>query len=104
MSGFKIRDAGFDDLPGILEIQNDIILNTTAIWDDEPNDLAKQQKWMEERQAQNAPILVAEQNGKIIGFASFGNWRSRCCYQRTVESTVHIHRDFRRWELEKHLR
>ena len=36
----EVRDARLDDLPGILEIFNDAIVNTTAVWRDAPEDLA----------------------------------------------------------------
>lgn len=95
MSTILVRPAVFDDLPAILDIHNDIVLNTTAIWDEEPETLEARQKWFSERQAQNFPVLVAEKDKRVAGFASYGSWRSRCCYKLTVEHTVHIHCDFR---------
>lgn len=47
-----IRDALPDDLPGILEIYNDAVLNTTAIWNERPVDLANRQAWYAARQSQ----------------------------------------------------
>lgn len=90
-----IRDANEDDLPAILAIHNDILLKTTAIWDDEAETLEARQNWFAERRAKDFPVLVAETENQISGFASYGSWRSRCCYKRTVEHTVHVHRDFR---------
>ncbi len=71
-----IRDALPDDLPGILDIYNDAVLNTTAIWNEQPVDLANRQAWYAARQSQAYPILVAVDNaGDVLGYSSFGDWR-----------------------------
>lgn len=71
-----IRDALADDLPGILAIYNDAVLNTTAIWNEQPVDLANRQAWYASRQAQAYPILVAvDSAGEVLGYSSFGDWR-----------------------------
>ncbi len=92
---YLIREAQIGDLPGILEIHNDILLNTNAIWEENPADLAKRHAWMAERHAQNFPILVAEKDGIIAGFASYGRFRTNCGYDKTVEHTVHVRGNFR---------
>ncbi|NVL48210.1 N-acetyltransferase, partial [Pseudomonas syringae pv. actinidiae] len=69
-----IRDAMADDLPGILAIYNDAVLNTTAIWNEQPVDLANRQAWYASRQAQAYPILVAvDSAGEALGYSSFGD-------------------------------
>lgn len=70
-----IRDATWQDLPAIRDIYNDAVLNTTAIWNEQPVDLANRQAWFSARQAQAYPILVAVENDEVIGYASFGDWR-----------------------------
>jgi phosphinothricin acetyltransferase len=56
---YEIRDALPADLPGILDIYNDAVRNTTAIWNETPVDLANRQAWFEARAQQGYPILVA---------------------------------------------
>ncbi|MES2905780.1 MAG: N-acetyltransferase family protein [Pseudomonadota bacterium] len=90
-----VRPATEGDLQAILDIHNDVLLKTTAIWDDEPEMMPVRQQWFRERQAQNFPVLVAEKDKQVAGFASYGTWRSRCCYKSTVEHTIHIHNGFR---------
>ena len=70
-----IRDATEGDLPAICAIYNDAVINTTAIWNEQPVDLANRQAWFEARQAQRYPILVALEDGEVTGYASFGDWR-----------------------------
>lgn len=87
-----IRDAQPADLPGILAIYNDAVLNTTAIWNETPVDLANRQAWYEARQVQAYPILVAVDNaGQVLGYSSFGDWRPFEGFRHTVEHSVYIH-------------
>lgn len=91
-----IRDAIAADLPGILAIYNDAVLNTTAIWNEQPVDLANRQSWFAARQAQAYPILVAvDDEGQVLGYSSFGDWRPFEGFRHTVEHSVYIRNDQR---------
>lgn len=86
-----IRDALAADLPDILAIYNDAVLNTTAIWNEQPVDLANRQAWFSARQAQAYPILVAvNAQGEVLGYSSFGDWRPFEGFRHTVEHSVYI--------------
>lgn len=91
-----IRDAIGTDLPGILAIYNDAVLNTTAIWNEQPVDLANRQSWFAARQAQAYPILVAvDEHEQVLGYSSFGDWRPFEGFRHTVEHSVYIRHDQR---------
>ncbi|WP_448950071.1 N-acetyltransferase family protein [Labrys neptuniae] len=85
-----IRPATPDDLPAILAIYNDAVLNTTAIWNWHTVDLANRRAWFEMRQGQGYPILVADAQGEAIGYASFGDWRPFDGYCHTVEHSIYV--------------
>ena len=89
-----IRDAVHDDLPAILEIHNDAIRTTTAIWDEHEVDLSDRREWFEARRAAGLPVLVAEVGG-VIGFATYGPWRPKTGYRFTVENSVYVHPEHR---------
>ena len=91
-----IRDARDFDLPAILAIHNDAILTTTAIWDETPADLANRQAWFSARRSAGFPVLVCEQNGALLGYASFGDFRAWSGYRHTVEHSVYVAREHRR--------
>lgn len=91
----NIRDAGHDDLPAILEIHNDAIRTTTAIWDEHEVDLEDRRDWFEARRSAGLPVLVAELDGGVIGFATYGPWRPKTGYRFTVENSVYVHPDHR---------
>ncbi len=91
-----IRDALPADLPGVLAIYNDAVLNTTAIWNEQPVDLANRQAWYTARQAQAYPILVAvDAAGQVLGYSSFGDWRPFEGFRHTVEHSVYVRADQR---------
>ena len=92
----RIRDATNADIPAILAIYNDVVSSTTAIYDERPSTLPERQAWFEARRAKDFPVLVGELNGEVMGFSTFGEWRSRWGYRHTVEHSVHVRADCRR--------
>ena len=90
-----IRDATEHDLPAIRVIYNDAVLNTTAIWNEQPVDLANRQAWFSARQAQQYPILVTVDNDEVTGYASFGDWRPFEGFRYSVEHSVYVRNDQR---------
>lgn len=91
-----IRDATTGDLPGILEIHNEAIANTTAIWDETLADLDERRRWLDDRRANGFPVLVADVDGAVAGYASYGVWRAKSGYRYTVENSVYVHVDHHR--------
>ncbi len=87
-----IRQATEADLPGILDIVNDAILNSTAIWSHYAYTLDNRRKWLAERREKNQPILVAVLGSDIAGFASFGDFRPHDGYLHSVEHSIYVHR------------
>ena len=90
-----IRDAIEGDLPEITSIYNDVLLKSTAIYRDEPATVADRFAWWRARVQQNYPTLVACDGEAVVGFASFGDFRSWPGYRFTVEHTVHVHSAWR---------
>ncbi|MDV9032003.1 N-acetyltransferase family protein [Pseudomonas sp. RAC1] len=90
-----IRDARPDDLAGILDIYNDAVCNTTAIWNETPVGLANRQAWFAARAEQGYPILVATDDSGVLGYASFGDWRPFEGFRHTVEHSVYVRGDQR---------
>lgn len=89
-----IRPAQPADLDVITEIYNDAILTTTATFDLEPKTLAEQRAWFESHD-QRHPVLVAELNGEVVGWACLSEWSTRCAYADTAETTTYVKDGFR---------
>jgi phosphinothricin acetyltransferase len=85
-----IRAATETDLPAILEIYNEAILNTTAVYDYTPHTLAMRRDWFAAKQARGYPILVAELPDSIAGFAALGAFRAWDAYRYTAENSLYV--------------
>ncbi|MBL4927137.1 GNAT family N-acetyltransferase [Fuscibacter oryzae] len=90
-----IRAATPDDAEGIAAIYNDAVANTTAIWNEITVDAANRVDWMAARMAGGFPVLVAEADGQVAGYASYGPWRAFDGYRLTVEHSVYVAAGFR---------
>ncbi|GGK66691.1 GNAT family N-acetyltransferase [Nocardia camponoti] len=91
-----IRDANTADLPAILAIHNTNIASSTAIWDTEEVDLAEREAWFASRTADGMPVLAAEIDGELAGYASYGQWRPKSGYRYSVENSVYVDERFHR--------
>jgi L-amino acid N-acyltransferase YncA len=91
----EIRNAVENDLPIMLEIYNDIIVNTTAVWDHQPHSLEMRQKWFADKKDLGHPVFVAIENGVIVGFSTFGVFRTWSGYRFTAENSVYVKSDCR---------
>ncbi|MEO6150197.1 MAG: N-acetyltransferase family protein [Mucilaginibacter sp.] len=97
----EIRNATIADLPGILEIYNDAILNTTAVYSEVPHTLEMRQTWYNDRVAAGFPVFVADAGGSVAGFSTYGSFRVWPCYSKTIEHSVYVHAGFRGQGLSK---
>jgi phosphinothricin acetyltransferase len=90
-----ILDATEAHLEGILAIYNEVIANSTAVYSAEAVALAERQAWWRTRTAQGYPVLVALGDAGVLGFASFGDFRTWPGYRFTVEHSVHVRAEAR---------
>jgi L-amino acid N-acyltransferase YncA len=92
----QIRPATHSDLPGILEIYNDAVLNTTATYDYEPRTLEHRTQWFEERQRERYPVFVAiDDEGRVAGWSALNPFHARFGYRFTSENSVYVASDSR---------
>ena len=90
----NIRAATADDIPGILEIVNHEILNSTSIYEYLPRNLAAQLTWYHDKLRKGFPVIVAESGGVVAGFGAYGTFRERAAYKSTVEHSVYVEKGF----------
>ncbi len=87
-----IRPADAADLPAIAEIYNDAVLHSTATFDVEPWTEDEQGRWLQQHGHPYA-VLVADQKGEVMGWASLGPYRSKAAYRFTAEDSVYVRSD-----------
>ncbi|MFK7601354.1 GNAT family N-acetyltransferase [Deinococcus sp. SM5_A1] len=85
-----VRPATRADVPATLEIYNHAVLHTTASYDLEPVSLEMRLAWFDHKQEAGWPILVLEDAGEVIGWATYGPFREKPGYAGTVEHSVYI--------------
>jgi len=90
-----IRDATEAELPAILDIYNEVVATSTAIFSDTPTTLDDRLRWFRARRELGYPLLVAVDDSGVLGFASFGDFRSWPGYRHTVEHSVHVRANVR---------
>ncbi|WAL81774.1 GNAT family N-acetyltransferase [Pandoraea sp. XJJ-1] len=94
-SSLIVRDATDADLPAIRDIYNDAVEHTTAIWNEVLVDVDNRREWLAARVARGYPVIVAERDGKVAGYASFGDWRAFDGYRHTVEHSIYVDKNAR---------
>jgi L-amino acid N-acyltransferase YncA len=88
-----VRDATEADLAEIRAIYNHAVEHTTAIWNETVVDLDNRIEWFRMRQARGFPVLVADKDGRVAGYASYGDWRAFEGFRHTVEHSVYVEKD-----------
>ena len=92
----EIRRATRADVPALLAIYNEAVLNTTATADYEPRSLESRYEWFDEHAREGYPILVArDAQCGVVGWSSLSRYKERIGYRFTAESSIYIHRDWR---------
>ncbi len=85
-----IRRAVETDLIDIMTIYNDAILKTTATYDYCEHSLEDRKRWFDNKIESGYPVFVFEENGRVLGFSTYGPFRSRPAYKYTIENSVYV--------------
>lgn len=92
----KLVDCTFQHAPEILEIFNEAILHSTALYDYRPRTMACMETWFEAKTAGNYPVLGAlTDDGALLAFASYGAFRPHAAYKYSIEHSVYVRKDQR---------
>jgi L-amino acid N-acyltransferase YncA len=91
---FTTRPATVVDLKAITDIYNEAIVTTDATFDVETKTEEEQGVWLAGHD-QMHPVLVAEVDGVVIGWASLSQWSTRAAYAATAEISLYIKEEFR---------
>lgn len=86
----NVVPATLHHLTGILNIVNHAITHTTAVYDYDERSYAEMETWVLDKLASNWPVIVAEQDGEVLGYASYGTFRFKEGFKYTVEHSVYV--------------
>jgi phosphinothricin acetyltransferase len=79
----------------ILDILNEAIVHSTALYEYRPRTPQSMRAWFAEKTAGRFPVIGAEEGTRLLGFATYGTFRARAAYKYTVEHSVYVHKDHR---------
>jgi len=85
----KIRVAEKKDIQEVMNIYNKAILETVSTFDTKEKTINDMIKWFNGHGRKN-PIMVAESDNAIVGWASLSSYSTRCAYSDTAELSLYI--------------
>ncbi|GBD11097.1 Putative phosphinothricin acetyltransferase YwnH [bacterium HR23] len=89
-----VRPAREGDVPAITEIYNQGIEDRIATLEGEPHSVEERLEWFRAHGPQE-PVLVAEADGLIVGWASLSCYKPRRCYDGVKELSIYVRREWR---------
>lgn len=90
MSEMRIRTAERGDLRRLTEIYNYYVLNTPVTFDVEAYTVERREAWFAQfGVAGRYRLLVAEENGVVMGYGGTTRFRPKAAYETTVETTIY---------------
>jgi phosphinothricin acetyltransferase len=89
-----VRTAVLDDLPALTALYNHYVVHSAITFDVVPLQPEQRRPWFDDHGAGGRHrLLVAEEHGQVVGYASTSRWRPKAAYETTVESSVYVRHD-----------
>lgn len=87
-----IRDACTKDVAALTELYNQYILKTTITFDLTPYTVEqRKESWFDYYSSSGRyRLLVAEQEGAVLGYASSSQFRKKAAYDTSVETSIYL--------------
>ena len=85
-----IRKAVEKDIAATLEIYNHEVENGVATLDLHPKTYDEWRQWYSAHNVGNHPLIVAETDGEVAGYASLSGYREKEAFASTVELSVYV--------------
>ncbi len=93
-AAIRIRDATRDDAPGIAAIYNQGIADRVATLETEERTADERLAWLDAR-GPRQPVIVAEADGRVVGFGSLNNFNPRAAYDHVADFSLYVERSWR---------
>lgn len=94
MENFNIRMATKSDALGILEIYSYYVINTPFTFEYTVPSILEFEKRIASV-LEEYPYIVAEKNGKIVGYTYASTFKNRSAYDWSVETSIYVDNNFK---------
>src|SRR5207247_444767 len=88
-----VRGAVDADLPALTAIYNHYVVNTAITFDVSPFQPEERRAWFAAHAGGRHRLIVAEEDNRVVGYASTSRFRPKPAYDTTVESSVYCRPD-----------
>lgn len=95
MDGLIIRAATVADLEAVNDIYNHYVLTSAATYQITPETIEARRAWFAAHDEQH-PVIVAEVDGRILGWGSLSRLGEREAYDYSAGNSVYIHHEHHR--------
>lgn len=85
-----IRPTLLSDAAAIADIYNYYIEHTVVTFEETAITSADMEARIGQVLDRKQPWIVGEKDGQVVGYAYAGEWKSRCAYRYSLESTVYL--------------
>ena len=93
---YFIKSCNEAQLSGILEMFNDAIINTTSVYDYKPRTMEFMSEWYNSKLKSHFPIIgLFDSQDDLLGFGTYGSFRSRPAYKYSIEHSIYVRHDMR---------
>jgi phosphinothricin acetyltransferase len=89
-----IREATRGDAPAIAAMYNQGIADRLATLETEERTPEERRAWLDARGPRH-PVIVAESEGRVIGFGSLNVFNSRAAYNHVADFSLYVERSWR---------
>ena len=90
MTDILSRPATEADAAAITRVYNPAVEHTTATFDTDPQSVETRLEWLRTHDDPRHPVIVAESEGEVVGWASLSMWSDRCAYAASVEASTYV--------------
>lgn len=77
-------------MPAVAAIYDEAVRTGTASFETEPPGLEEMVRRQQALEAAGYPFLVAQDDGRILGYAYGGSFRPRAAFRHTVENSIYL--------------
>ncbi len=91
-----IRKPVREEIPALLDIYNYEVENGIATLDINKKTAADWERWYDNHNIVNHPLIVCEYDGKVAGYATLSSYREKEAYKSTVELSVYVSPSYRK--------